>query len=106
MLARMAKNGRVAACGSISSYNDQDVGLKNFFQIVTQRIRVQGFIVLDNMQNVPKIVQTFQKAVKEGKLKLGPENETVVDTKFEQIPQTWNKLFEGSNQGKLITALV
>lgn len=34
------------------------------------------------------------------------QGETVVDTKFEDIPKTWDKLFHGANQGKLISRLV
>jgi NADPH-dependent curcumin reductase CurA len=34
------------------------------------------------------------------------EGETVVETKFEDVPETWKRLFEGANQGKLITKLV
>jgi NADPH-dependent curcumin reductase CurA len=44
--------------------------------------------------------------IKEGKIKLGDHSETVVDTKFDDIPKTWHKLFEGGNRGKLITKLV
>jgi NADPH-dependent curcumin reductase CurA len=29
----------------------------------------------------------------------------IVDTKFEDIPTTWQMLFEGGNKGKLITKL-
>ena len=45
-------------------------------------------------------------AAKEGKIKVGEENETVIDTKFEDIPKTWMLLFEGANTGKLVTKLV
>lgn len=31
--------------------------------------------------------------------------ETVVDSKFDEVPQTWMRLFEGKNQGKLVTKL-
>jgi NADPH-dependent curcumin reductase CurA len=44
--------------------------------------------------------------VKAGKIKLGPEMETIVPTKFEDVPKTWMMLFSGGNQGKLITQIV
>ena len=37
--------------------------------------------------------------------KLNIEGEHVVKTDFADIPKTWLKLFEGANQGKLVTAL-
>ena len=49
MLTRMAKHGRVAACGAISNYNssgDAITGLKNWFEVITMRIKLEGFIVL------------------------------------------------------------
>ena len=40
----------------------------------------------------------------EGKIS-NNEGVTVVDTKFEDIPKTYNRLFVGANRGKLITKL-
>jgi NADPH-dependent curcumin reductase CurA len=42
--------------------------------------------------------------VQEGKLTV--DRETVVETKFEDIPKTWQRLFSGGNQGTLVTKLV
>ena len=36
MLTRMAPFGRIAACGSISTYNDPGAGVKNFFEITSK----------------------------------------------------------------------
>jgi len=54
----------------------------------------------------PETVKTLVQAVKEGKIKVGEENETVVETKFEEVPKTWMRLFEGANTGKLVTKVV
>jgi NADPH-dependent curcumin reductase CurA len=51
-------------------------------------------------------VMTLLEALKEGKIKIDDKSEQVIDTKFEDIPKTWLKLFEGGNQGKLVTKLV
>ena len=42
--------GRVVACGAISRYNDErpEPGPRNLGLIVTKRLRVQGFIVIDH----------------------------------------------------------
>jgi NADPH-dependent curcumin reductase CurA len=57
-------------------------------------------------------MKDFQKAqeelagwIQEGKLEV-KDGEHVVDTKFEDIPKTWQMLFEGGNRGKLLTRLV
>lgn len=109
MLTRMKKHGRVAACGAVSNYNTSDpTGLKNWFEIVSQRIEIKGFIILDFIASgeAPAAVKEMVQAWKEGKIQIGDANETVVDTKFEDVPKTWMGLFEGANTGKLITNLV
>lgn len=106
MLLNMAKNGRISACGAITGYNDEaPIVMKNYFNIITMRLQVKGFIVLDFLSKAVETIQKLVGAVKEGKITIGEENETVVDTKFEDIPGTWLKLFQGSNQGKLVTKL-
>ena len=109
MLSRMARYGRIAACGAISAYNsspDQLYGIKNWFEVISMRLQIRGFIVTDFIPRAGEALGTFRKALQEGKLKIGDENEHVVDTKFEDVPKTWMKLFEGGNTGKLITKLV
>lgn len=109
MLTRMKKNGRVAACGAVAEYNKSNpTGLKNWFEVISNRIEIKGFIVMDWLAegNGPEAVREMVQALKEGKIKVGDANETVVDTRFEDIPKTWMKLFEGANTGKLVTKVV
>ena len=107
MLTRMKRHGRVAACGAVADYNKSDpTGLKNWFQVISNRIELKGFIIYDFLPEAPKAVKELVQAWKEGKIQVGDANETVVDTKFEDIPKTWMGLFEGSNTGKLVTKFV
>ena len=109
MFTRMKRHGRIAACGAIVDYNSNEKsGLKNWFEVISNRIEIKGFIILDFIAagKAPAAVKEIVTAVKEGKIKVGDENETVVDTKFEAIPKTWMLLFEGANTGKLVTKLV
>ena len=111
MLTRLKTYGRVAACGAISSYNDADHGaikLQNYSNIIIQRLQVKGFIILDfyKTAEASATIKKLTEAAVSGKIKIGDENETVVESKFEDIPKTWMRLFEGSNRGKLVTKLV
>ena len=107
MLTRMKRHGRVAACGAITQYNkSQQDGIKNWFQVISNRIEIRGFIVFDYMNRAHEAIATLVKAFQEGKIKLGDENETIVNTKFEDVPRTWLRLFEGRNTGKLLTKVV
>ena len=53
----------------------------------------------------PEITGNLLSAVKEKKIQIEVQEETIVPTKFEDIPKTWMMLFEGGNQGKLVTEL-
>lgn len=111
MLTKLARHGRVAACGAISGYNakggeDEGPGPKrHWFNVITMRLRIEGFIVLDYAEKFPETRETLRRAVEEGKLDIS-DSEQVVETEFDDIPKTWLKLFEGGNTGKLITKMV
>ena len=48
-LARLAMRGRVVLCGGIANYNatEPSPGPKNYLNLVVQRGRMEGFLVLD-----------------------------------------------------------
>jgi NADPH-dependent curcumin reductase CurA len=62
--------------------------------------------VLDYLHKFSDVVSEIVGAWKEGKIIIDDSMQTVVDTKFEDVPKTWMKLFEGANTGKLITKIV
>ncbi|KAH7044459.1 hypothetical protein B0J12DRAFT_712090 [Macrophomina phaseolina] len=108
VLSRMALEGRVAVCGAISGYNGTSGQLlKNWFDVITMRLLLKGFIVLDWVKQgkAKESIDEIANAAKEGKIKISDEGETIVSASFEEIPKTWVKLFDGSNTGKLVTKL-
>lgn len=109
MLQRMAMYGRIAACGAVSNYNKSDPdGLKSYAEVITMRLEIRGFIVLDFMREGKDAaaIKELIDAIKAGKITVGDQNETVLSVGFEGIPETWTKLFDGGNTGKLITKVV
>lgn len=108
MLQRMKRQGRIAACGAVATYNDMTgAGVKNWFEIISNRLEVKGFIVIDAMVEgkTGPMLQKIIENVKAGKIKIGEDSETVVPTPFEEVPKTWQMLFSGGNTGKLVTQL-
>ncbi|KAJ4298303.1 quinone oxidoreductase [Kalmusia sp. IMI 367209] len=108
MLKRVKRYGRVAVCGSVATYNDpESTRLKNWFEVIANRIEIKGFIVYDAFYKGKgqEIKDAIQNAVKEGKIQIERQSETMVPSSFEAIPKTWMMLFEGGNQGKLVTDL-
>lgn len=105
MLTRMKKFGTVAVCGAVESYNtDAPMQLANWFELISMRIVIRGFIMLDIMDKAPAILGELMGAVADGRIKLD-QNETVVDATIEEQPEVWMRLFSGGNHGKLITHL-
>lgn len=110
MLGRMAREGRVAACGAISEYNadtgDKGAKMTNWFDVIAMRLLIKGFIVLDfSPDQHAEATAVLRKGLEEGKLDI-TGGEHVVESTFDDVPKTWMKLFEGANTGKLVTKLV
>ncbi len=102
-LACMRTNGRIAACGSISRYNDEtpSPGPRNLFLIVTQRLTIRGFIVLDWIKDTKAFLEDVAPLVASGQLK---SPETVVQG-LENAPQAFLDMLRGANTGKMIVKL-
>jgi NADPH-dependent curcumin reductase CurA len=92
--------GRVAACGAISRYNDErpEPGPRNLGLIVTKRLRVQGFIVIDHGDRYPAFFAEVTPWVREGKMAY---RESIVEG-LEQLPSAFAGLFRGDNVGKML----
>jgi NADPH-dependent curcumin reductase CurA len=99
-LKLMNLNGRIATCGLISQYNATDPvpGPSNYGMILMQRLRVQGFIVLDYAERYPEAIAALSTWMAEGLIKVRTE---IVDG-LENALQAVKKLYTGANTGKLI----
>ena len=106
VLTRMKKHGTIAVCGAVSSYNsDEPTALRNWFELVSMRITIRGFIMLDYMDKAPQILGELIGAAADGRIKL-QDSETVVEARIEDQPEMWMRLFSGGNRGKLVTKLI
>ncbi|KAI0161850.1 NAD(P)-binding protein [Hypoxylon sp. FL1284] len=109
VLTRMRKGGTVAVCGAVSAYNEdaeaKPMALRNWFEVVSMRITIRGFIMLDYLDEAPAILKELVTAAGDGRIKLG-SGETVVEAPIEKQPEVWMSLFTGANQGKLLTKLI
>jgi NADPH-dependent curcumin reductase CurA len=97
-LALIALKARIVLCGAISRYNDEAPlpGPKNYSNLVVQRGRMEGFIVLDYAPRFVSALQELTTWVTEGKIKFKED----IQEGFENIPKTFLRLFEGKNFGK------
>jgi len=89
---------KFAICGSISEYDDNWTGIKNFNMILMRRITVQGFICVDHMDELGEAKGDLLQFVKEGKISFKED----VREGLENYVDVVNLLFSGGNAGKLI----
>lgn len=92
--------GRIACCGMISGYNDEnpEPGPNNLFKIIGKRIRMQGFIVRDHMDLQEKFHGEMIPWIKEGRIHW---EETITEG-LESAPEAFISLFKGDKLGKAI----
>jgi NADPH-dependent curcumin reductase CurA len=100
VFARLNLRARVVLCGLISGYNDADPprGPRSFANLLVQRAKLEGFIVLDHLDRIGEAAADISGWIREGKLE---PLETVVEG-FDQLPTALNMLFDGANTGKLV----
>lgn len=109
LLTRMARHGRVAVCGLISMYNQpktEAYGVKSWFDVVSMRIKLEGFVVYDVWNRRSEAADLLIKAVEDGTLVVDEQQETVRVASFEEIPKVWLEIFGRSVSGKLVTKFV
>jgi NADPH-dependent curcumin reductase CurA len=102
-LEHMNDFGRLIECGMISRYNDAEPapGPKHITNVVTRRLRMQGFIVIDYLARFAEAAIQLGTWAAEGKLK----NRVHVVDGFLSTPTAINMLFSGENMGKLVVKL-
>ncbi|MEA2892135.1 MAG: hypothetical protein QOI05_2928 [Bradyrhizobium sp.] len=103
-LAQMNNRGRIACCGAISQYDGVPSahgprGVPGL--IVVKRLVMQGFIVMDYMDQRDKALAELQSWVSAGKLKVQED----VIAGLENTPQALIGLLAGENRGKRMVKL-
>jgi NADPH-dependent curcumin reductase CurA len=92
--------GRVVACGMISQYNATGSvpGPSNLALVISKRLKIQGFLATDYSSKVKEMVINFTQWYSSGQLKYRVD----IVRGLEAAPVAINKLFDGSNHGKLM----
>jgi NADPH-dependent curcumin reductase CurA len=102
VLSRMNAFGRIALCGMISGYDGQPLVLSNARLLLTQRLKLQGFIVSEHMPLWPQALKELGAAVASGKLRY---RESVAQG-IAAAPEAFLGLLKGQNFGKQLVKLI
>jgi NADPH-dependent curcumin reductase CurA len=93
---------RIAMCGMISGYNGAPIPMSYPQLLLTNRMKVQGFIVSEHMDIWPEALGELGSLVATGKLKY---RESIADG-LEAAPAAFLGLLKGRNFGKQLVKLV
>ncbi|KAL8821184.1 MAG: hypothetical protein Q9223_000746, partial [Gallowayella weberi] len=94
-LARAKAHSRFVICGAISQYNSsKPQGPKNYLNIISQRIRMQGFIVFDYAKQYPAARAEIAQWLSEGKIQ---RKETIIQGGLAKAGEVLVDLYNGSN---------
>jgi len=102
VLLRMNAFGRIAVCGMIAGYDGKPLPLTYPALILTNRLKVQGFIVSEHMDIWPEALKELGSLVATGKLH---PRESIAEG-LEAAPEAFLGLLKGKNFGKQLVKLI
>ncbi len=101
-LMNLRHRARVVLCGLISEYNAPEaVGARNLWQLIVHSARIEGLLVRDWLPRFPEGAARMAELVASGKLVFDEHVDEGIDKAF----SAFMRLFDGSNDGKMILKL-
>lgn len=100
VIENMNKYGRIILCGQIGSYNDPNGNIAplNMMRLIYGSITMQGFLYSDFADEIPSASNHLIELIRSGELIVRND----VRKGFENLPEVFNLLFNGSNKGTLL----
>ncbi|AMO25072.1 NADP-dependent oxidoreductase [Ramlibacter solisilvae] len=102
VMLRMNAFSRIALCGMIAGYDGQPVPMSYPQMLLTNRMRLQGFIVSEHMEIWPEALKELGQLVGSGKLR---PRESIAQG-IESAPDAFLGLLKGRNFGKQLVKLI
>lgn len=102
-LTLMNDFGRVVVCGLISTYNSKGAipGPYMFRNVIMRRLTIQGFVILDHLDQYPRMQEALVRWMKDGQLRYRLH---IVDG-LENAADALGLLYSGGNNGKLLVRI-
>lgn len=98
VLPNMANYGRIAICGLIAGYAEQQGGPRRFDQILARRLQVTGFFSPDFAHRGPVLTARLRAWVEAERLTMRYDETDGLD----RLLSAYARLFSGGNIGKVI----
>ncbi|KAL7415841.1 hypothetical protein BDY24DRAFT_412776 [Mrakia frigida] len=103
-LTRLNQHARIVMCGAIEEYNKAGTvtGLTTYQNLISQRGKMQGFIILDYVPRFREAEAILSKWISEGKIKVETHVHNGGQGGIEGAPGGIVGLFDGKNTGKMV----
>ena len=102
VMRNLNAHSRIALCGMISGYNGAPIPMKYPALLLTNRVRLEGFIVTEHMDVWPEALAELGQLVASGRLR---PRETIAQG-IEAAPQAFLGLLKGKNFGKQLVKMI
>jgi NADPH-dependent curcumin reductase CurA len=99
----MNDHGRVAVCGTVSTYNAVDAppAIRDQFQLVRKRLTLRGFLMRDHLHRMGAFQDEVGAWYREGRI---VHRATVVEG-LERAPEALVGMLRGANTGKMLVRI-
>lgn len=98
-LMNMRVHGRIAVCGMVSEQSlSNPQGIHNLFNLISKRIRMQGFLQSDYLHLYPRFLEYVVGCYKQKKIVYIEDMNEGLDS----APAAFAGLFSGKNVGKQV----
>jgi NADPH-dependent curcumin reductase CurA len=96
-IEQLAVRGRIVLCGMMAAYDTAAPSPpRNLFQLIVRRARMEGFLAMDYARRFGEAQRQLSAWLAQGAIKSKED----IQEGFENIPQTFLRLFTGANIGK------
>ncbi len=101
-LEHINDHARIGLCGLISEYNGAPYGTRNLWKLIARMATIRGFLISEFLDRFAEGGMAMATLVGEGKLRFDEHIDEGIDNAF----PAFLRLFEGSNQGKMLLKLI
>jgi len=101
VMSQLKEGARIALSGAISEYEGPVEPLFNSYELVTKRVRMEGFMVTDHVEEFPAILQDLQNRLAGGSL----ESFEQIYSGLAETPRAFCDMMHGASRGKCLVQL-
>jgi NADPH-dependent curcumin reductase CurA len=100
-LLHINKGAQIILCGLIAEYNGDPQGARNIWQLIVKSATMRGYLLMEFVDRFPEGSRAIAERIAQGKLRFDEHIEDGIDRAY----PAFMRLFDGSNEGKMILKL-